>query len=529
MALYLGFDASTQSLTGVVIEVEGSRRRVVFQRSLPYDATFPAYGTRNGVLPHDDPRVATSSPLLWADALDTWFAVARGEGGFDLTALRAVSGAAQQHGSVYCNAAAALRLPSLQPATALAEQVGAMLSRADAPIWMDSSTAAECAAITEAVGGAAALARLTGSRAFERFTGPQIRKFTTRDPRGYAATDRIHLVSSFLASLLIGRHAPVEPGDAAGMNLMDLARRRWADAALRATAPGLERKLPSIVEPWTVVGTLSRYWTARHGLPAAKIVAWTGDNPSSLVGAGVVSPARRVISLGTSDTVFAIQHEPRVDPSGTGHVFGAPTGDYLALICFQNGALARERVRDAFGLDWGGFSRLLRETPPGNRGCVMLPWFEPEITPPVATPGVRRYGLDPADPGGNVRAVVEAQMLAMAIHSAWLEGSVEAIHAVGGGAANREILQVMADVCDADVYPMEAGASAALGAALRAYHGDILDAGRATTWEDVLGDLATPAAGTVVRPDPEGVRTYRTMREVYAACERDALQRDPRS
>ena len=42
------------------------------------------------------------------------------------------------------------------------------------------------------------------SRAFERFTGPQIRKFAREDPSAYARTERIHLVSSFLASLLAG-------------------------------------------------------------------------------------------------------------------------------------------------------------------------------------------------------------------------------------------------------------------------------------------------------------------------------------
>ena len=87
------------------------------------------------------------------------------------------------------------------------------------------------------------------------------------------------------------------------------------------------------------------------------------------------------MSLGTSDTVFGLMREPRVDRTGTGHVFGAPTGDYMGLTCFKNGSLARERVRDAFGLSWDSFSEALRRTPAGNDGRILLPWFEPEITP----------------------------------------------------------------------------------------------------------------------------------------------------
>src|SRR4030095_3806329 len=95
------------------------------------------------------------------------------------------------------------------------------------PIWMDSTTTDECKEITAGVGSELLLARRTGSRAFERFTGPQIRKFFKCSPSAYENTDRIHLVSSFLASVLAGRHAPVEPGDASGMNLMDLGARNW--------------------------------------------------------------------------------------------------------------------------------------------------------------------------------------------------------------------------------------------------------------------------------------------------------------
>src|SRR5436190_3832624 len=153
---------------------------------------------------------------------------------------------------------------------------------------MDSSTSAECGEIETAVGGDRTLAERTGSRAFERFTAAQIRRFSKREPAVYASTDRIHLVSSFLSSLLIGRHAPLDPGDGSGMNLMDLASCQWWQPAVDSTAPNLGSKLPPIARASTVVGTLSPFWQARFGLPAAKVVTWSGDNPCSLVGVGLV-------------------------------------------------------------------------------------------------------------------------------------------------------------------------------------------------------------------------------------------------
>src|SRR5580765_8053751 len=147
--------------------------------------------------------------------------------GLDLTQLTAISGSAQQHGSVYLNAKASEMLGALDPDRSLVDQVRPMLSRNEAPIWMDSSTSAECREIEVAVGGDQVLAQRTGSRAFERFTAAQIRKFSKGDPSAYSATQRIHLVSSFLASLLVGHHAPLDPGDGSGMNLMDLASCEW--------------------------------------------------------------------------------------------------------------------------------------------------------------------------------------------------------------------------------------------------------------------------------------------------------------
>jgi xylulokinase len=522
MALYLGFDCSTQGLTTIAIQVERENKSVVYTRSMDFDTDLPHYHTSHGVIPGADPHVAVSPPLMWAEALDRMMAAAAGDlGARAIAQVAAISGSAQQHGSVYLGAGAGHVLASLEPGHPLVDQVRGIFTRPISPIWMDSSTAAQCAAITASAGGAEALARATGSCAFERFTGPQIRKFAETDPAAYARTDRVHLVSSFLASLLVGGHAPLEPGDASGMNLMDISSQTWHARLVDATATSLQPRLPGIVRSSAVVGTLSAYWQRRYGFQSARVVAWSGDNPCSLVGAGLIAPGRRAISLGTSDTVFGYMERPAPAPAGRGHVFGAPTGAYMGLTCFLNGSLARERVRDAFGLDWAGFSDVLRRTIPGNGGRILLPWFEPEITPHVAAPGARRYGMEADDLEANVRGVIEGQMLAMARHSAWM-GGVDVVHATGGASTNPEILQVMADVFDADVYRMQVENSACVGAALRAYHGDVLASGRLIEWQSVVDGIATPDPLSRIAPVPANVAVYRELAAVHKRCEREA-------
>jgi xylulokinase len=526
--IYLGLDSSTQSVTATAIDIDldehGGRRTILFERTFRYDDELPQYGTTHGVLQARDPKIVHAPPLMWSEGLDRMIAMLVQQTDIDWSRLRAISGSAQQHGSVYVNDRAADRLGALDPSRPLADQLQDVFSRKTSPIWMDSSTNAQCRAIEHAVGGPRALAQLTGSRAFERFTGPQIRKFAEEDPAAYAATDRVHLVSSWLASLLAGNHAPIDPGDGSGMNLMALAAKQWSPEAMRATAPRLDAKLPPVAESWTVVGSLAPYWTTRHGLPAARVVAWSGDNPCSLVGTGLVREGLVAISLGTSDTIFGIMPTPQPSDDGTGHVFASPTGSYMGMTVFKNGSLARERVRDAYGLDWAGFSAALARTPPGNNDRTLLPWFDPEITPLVLTPGVHRHGLDATDGDANVRAVVEAQMMALSLHSRWMGVRVATIYATGGASANRDVLRVMSDVFDADVLQLQIGNSAALGAALRAFHADRAADGQPLSWEDVVKGFVAPKLDARITPDRGNVEVYRRLIEIYAQREAAALR-----
>jgi xylulokinase len=501
---FLGLDSSTQSLTALIVDTETGE---VIDRSVSFGERLPQYKSPNGFLANADPRVKHSDPLMWVEALDLVLGDLRAAG-VDLGEIRGVSGAGQQHGSVYL-AKSLDGNARWSPAAPLVDQVRPLLSRATAPIWMDASTGAECAEIAAAAGGDDKMVAVTGSVAIERFTGPQIRKFSKDDPAGYERTAEIHLVSSFVASLLAGASAPIDLGDGAGMNLLDLAAGAWSPKLLDATAPGLGRKLKPAVPGATRVGAIADYFVRKYGFAAGTpVIAFTGDNPSSLVGMGATEPGTAVVSLGTSDTMFAAMAAPRTDPKGYGNVFGNPAGGFMALCCFSNGSLAREEIAKRFSLGWDDFARaILERTKPGNGGDMLLPYFVPEISPRLSAPAPRWFGSPDFVAGKKAdeaaRAVVEAQAASMRLHSAFIGQPPGRILVTGGASKNPGILRVLADVFQAEIVPLRVSNSSALGGALRA-----AQAVEGRPWGDLYARFAAPDLDRRVAPDPRSKVTY---------------------
>jgi xylulokinase len=501
---FLGLDSSTQSLTALVIDTDTGE---VIDRSVSFGQRLPGYKSPNGFLANEDPRVKHSDPLMWVEALDLVLGDLRAAG-VDLRAIRGVSGAGQQHGSVYLGRTID-ETGAWSPREPLVDQVRPLLSRKTAPIWMDASTGAECAEITKAAGGEDKMVAISGSIAIERFTGPQIRKFWKDDRAAYERTAEIQLVSSFMASLLTGISAPIDFGDGAGMNLLDLAAGAWSPQLLDATAPGLQRKLKPAAASASYVGTVADYFVSRYGFaPETPVVAFTGDNPSSLVGMGATEPGTAVVSLGTSDTMFAAMAAPRTDPKGYGNVFGNPAGGFMALCCFSNGSLAREEIVKKFGLGWDDFAAaIIDRTKPGNDGNMLLPYFVPEISPRLSAPAVRWFGSPDFVAGKNAaaaaRAVVEAQALSMRLHSAFIGEPPSRILVTGGASKNAGILRVLADVFQAEIVPLRVGNSSALGGALRA-----AQAVEGRPWNVLYTRFAAPDLDRRVTPDPGSKVVY---------------------
>ncbi len=485
---------------------------ILAEESVNFGKDLSQFGAPAGYIPGGKDGEVHADPLMWLEALDLVLArmVAAG---VDFSGVVALSGSGQQHGSVYLDDSFCGKVARLDEDDSLAEQLAPCLTRKTSPIWMDTSTSEQCAEIGAMAGGPEAVCRRTGSVMIERFTGPQIRRFWQKDTAGYEKTAVVHLVSSFLASVLAGTSAGIDRGDGAGMNLMNLEAGDWDAEMLAATAPDLAEKLPPVLPSDRVLGRVADYFVKKYGFsPDCQVVAWTGDNPGSLVGMGATEPGKMVISLGTSDTLFAAMPEPRTDPHGYGHVFGNPAGGFMSLICFKNGSLAREVVKNHRALAWSDFDlEALRKTPPGNGGKLMLPFFEPEITPRVQSDGADyQPPLRDWSAEEEVRGVLEGQFLNMRLHSAWLGVEPEVILLTGGASANDGIAQTVANVFQTPVARLEVAGSAGLGAGMRA-----AAAVGAGALSEMAADFAAPSPGGRLEPDLALAELYANMLEGY--------------
>ena len=516
MSLYLGLDSSTQSLTALIIDTE--KGEIVSKESVSFDKDLPEFNCPNGVFEHENEKIKHSDPLMWCAALDKLLGQMK-EGGAPLADIKAISGSGQQHGSVYLNDSFPKVIEGLDSTQSLAEQLKSSLTLKTSPIWMDSSTGEECCEITDIIGPR--IQEDTGSPAIERFTGAQIRKLYKNDPETYHSTSHIQLVSSFLSSILAGKVSPIDFGDGAGMNLLNLKTLQWDQEIANATAPELLEKLPPAVQSSFIVGNISQYFCDKYGFqPETACIAWSGDNPNSLIGTGASKPGTAVISLGTSDTFFGAIKSAITDPDGYGHVFGSPAGGFMSLICFTNGSLEREKVKEETGISWDEFDNKSFEiTSPGNNGNMMLPYYVPENTPLVPKAGVKYIG-EPDFCSGNVeaavkvRAIVESQALSIRHHSEWIahENPFETIRMTGGGSRSPGICQVIADVFQANVELISITDSAALGAAMRAANaaGDI-------AWEDL--NKTFTLANKSVPPRIENAEIYKNAVLEFAELE----------
>jgi xylulokinase len=348
-------------------------------------------------------------------------------------------------------------------------------------------------------------------------------------------------VSSFLASLLLGAIAPFDISDVCGMNLWNISEGKFDERLLylcagKFSVDDLKAKLGEVPEDGGIhLGKIARYFVGRYEFnPDCAIIPATGDNPSTIL-ALPLQPSDTMVSLGTSTTF--LMSTPSYIPDPSTHFFNHPTtaGLYMFMLCYKNGGLAREHVRDAInkkigasditsGVDrdeaqetWTNFDKTALDTPPlgqtlwsESESLMKMGLFfpRPEIVPNLPS-GYWRFNYNPNTktlteseegwdiPFDEARAIIESQLLSLRLRSRGLTQSPPGsdlpaqprrVYLVGGGSRNQVIAKIAGEILGGTdgVYKLDVGENAcALGAAYKAVWG--IERQQGQTFEDLIG------------------------------------------
>lgn len=449
MQYLIGVDLGTSGVKTVLFDETGA---ALASQTVEY----PLYQPHNGW--------AEQAPEDWYEAAVKTIRAVLEESGADPARVAGVGFSGQMHGLVMLDGEGRVLRPAI--------------------LWCDGRTGAQCEEITRIV-GRERLIGVTANPALPGFTASKILWVRENEPELYARCRKILLPKDYLRWRLTGAYA-AEVSDASGMNLLDVANRRWSDEVLDAL--DIDRSLlPELLESCEVAGRISREAAAATGLlEGTPVVAGAGDNAAAAVGMGVVEEGRAFTTLGTSGVVFAHSGRVAIDPAGRVHTFcAAVPGAWTTMSCTLAAGMSLKWLRDNFfpaeretaegmGVDpYMLMDQQAARVPIGANRLIYLPYLMGERSP-ILDEKSRAvfFGLSAIHTKYDMlRAVMEGVVYSQrACLDILREMGVkfETMLACGGGGSSRLWRQMLADVYGCEVATTVSKEGPALGAAILA-------------------------------------------------------------
>ena len=145
--------------------VISSDLKVRYEAKVDFDGDLSSYGITKGVFINSVAKEVYAPVAMWIEALDLVLKRLK-DNGAALSKVRGISGAGQQHGSVFWSERGMEILSLLNSSQPLVEQLSPeAFSHPWSPNWQDGSTQMECDDFDVAFGTEDKLAYITGSKA----------------------------------------------------------------------------------------------------------------------------------------------------------------------------------------------------------------------------------------------------------------------------------------------------------------------------------------------------------------------------
>ena len=344
-------------------------------------------------------------------------------------------------------------------------------------VWLDQRCHDEIAWLTERVGGAERMHRLTGKPADLAPVAYRIAWMLRHEPDLFRRTAMFADVHGYLAWRLSGSFQTSWAG-ADPLGLFDMERREWSPDVL-AALDLKSSQLPEAVRPGTVIGAVTDRAAGQTGLrPGTPVVAGGGDGQAAGLGVNALGGGRAYLNLGTAVVGGIYSSEYRIGNAwrtmgsltGDGYYFetslraGAFLIDWFTREVCQAGSDARTLLAE--------LEREASDIPIGSDGLLALPYWGAVMTP-YWDPHARGcwVGLSASHHRGHLyRSLLEGIALEQALVTGMIEEAsgivVSDYIAIGGGAASRLWRRILADATGKRIRCSRTLEASSLGAAI---------------------------------------------------------------
>ncbi|WP_165002800.1 MULTISPECIES: xylulokinase [unclassified Enterococcus] len=480
MSYVLGLDLGTSSLKALLVNEEGE---VIASESSQYESFS------------DETGFSEQNPSDWLDACDRIFSKLNQKADDFQSKLEGISFSGQMHSLV------------------LLDEQGQVLR--PAILWNDVRTTKQCEEIMEKAG--TELLSITKNRAIEGFTLPKILWVMENEPEIWRKAAHILLPKDYLRWYLTGELA-MDYSDASGTLLLDVKEQKWSETLLDIFDIPLE-KLPALVNAFDLTGDVREEIKGKYQLEnKVSVFAGAADNACAAIGSGLNSTDTALVSIGTSGVFLTIEPDIDADYKGKLHFFNhANPNEYYSMGVTLSAGASLTWFKNTFAPNqtFEALFSLIKQVPPGSEGLVFTPYLQGERTPYFDS-SVRGsfVGIDSHHSLPNfVRAVVEGITFSLKDSQELMETvgqkNFQTIISVGGGARNKEWLQIQADVFDTPVVSLTSEQGPSLGAAIIAAMG--------LSWFPSLEKCIEIFVefSERVYPNKRNVSTYQTVYEKY--------------
>jgi len=249
-------------------------------------------------------------------------------------------------------------------------------------LWNDQRTTAECKEATKILGGENKVISEVGNPILEGFTLGKILWVRKNEPDNFKKIRHVMMPKDYIVYMLTGELG-TEWSDASGTACYDVKARKWNLKVLNSLEIDPEL-FPPISKSYSPRGMLKASLEKEFGWKNVKVVCGGADNAVSALGIGVFKPGDCMVSVGTSGTIVGVTSSTEPDLDGKLHYFNHvidKTSYYMGVMLSATSSFDWARKMVASDDSLSKIEEMIRNSPPGSRGLIFLPYLNGERTP----------------------------------------------------------------------------------------------------------------------------------------------------